>query len=142
MRLCCLQSRMLSPKLLVDSAVADSAISNISNKERLRVVCPYTGCDKVFASRGHWQRHEQSVHCGIRVPCCVPGCERSFTRTDKMREHVRRAHSGGATAAAAAAAAVAEDDGGVGHSAPSDSLINAVMSSLWAVDGTDRLHQL
>lgn len=131
---------MMSPKLLVDSAGADSAVSNSSNKERLRVVCPYTGCDKVFASRGHWQRHEQSVHCGIRVPCCVPGCERSFTRTDKMREHVRRVHSGGATAAAAGA--VADEEGDVGHSAPSDSLINAVISSLWAVDGADRLHQL
>jgi hypothetical protein len=62
-----------------------------STAEGSRVVCDL--CETTFQRsaelRRHMQKHEEPAHA-----CEVMGCNRSFYRMDKLRDHVRQAHKG------------------------------------------------
>lgn len=48
-------------------------------------------CGKKFHRTSDLRRHERS-HAGPDRLCRIAGCERAFTRADKLREHYRQAH--------------------------------------------------
>lgn len=50
--------------------------------------CPH--CDRVFKStKSNLTRHIQSIHIKKQYHCSVRGCQTSFTRIDKLKEHTK-----------------------------------------------------
>ena len=54
-----------------------------------------TGKQKKFKRQEHKKRHEKTVHekeTHVSHVCWVPQCERSFSRTDNLKSHLRNTH--------------------------------------------------
>jgi hypothetical protein len=60
------------------------------------LTCRYPECDQSgkgsFATRRDRDRHEKKHKPGVR--CTWEGCEKVFSRTDNMKDHVKRRHLG------------------------------------------------
>ncbi|CAK7210724.1 transcriptional repressor [Sporothrix curviconia] len=45
-------------------------------------------CDKTFTTSGHASRHAK-IHFAVKtIPCSFEGCQKMFTRTDNMKQHL------------------------------------------------------
>lgn len=58
-------------------------------------VCHFPGCrrdSKPFKHKGDLTRHRKQHDGGSRVSCTAQGCRYSFTRNDKLLDHVHRGH--------------------------------------------------
>lgn len=67
-------------------------IGDRAAKEDVRLVCDHTKCSKTFKRRGDLVRH-QKLHAGLRgFPCTAQECGFSFTRNDKLHDHIRAGH--------------------------------------------------
>ncbi|KAB8261457.1 hypothetical protein BDV32DRAFT_137319 [Aspergillus pseudonomiae] len=55
-----------------------------------RFYCRHQGCSASYRRQEHRTRHE-SQHSGTRTASC-PFCDRSFSRSDTLRRHIRRDH--------------------------------------------------
>ncbi|CAG7849249.1 SubName: Full=Uncharacterized protein {ECO:0000313/EMBL:CCA67970.1} [Serendipita indica DSM 11827] len=51
--------------------------------------CPF--CSSVFKKVGHLNRHTLK-HTGTRFQCEYPGCDKTFSRLDNMRTHMKNMH--------------------------------------------------
>lgn len=57
--------------------------------EEAMIPCPF--CPAVFKKVGHLNRHTLK-HTGTRFACQVPGCDKTFSRLDNMRTHMKNMH--------------------------------------------------
>ena len=54
---------------------------------------PCLNCDETFKRLLDWTRHAHELHeSACRQVCRHPGCDRSFSRADKLRDHYRMKH--------------------------------------------------
>ncbi|KAG8813928.1 hypothetical protein FRC17_001376 [Serendipita sp. 399] len=61
----------------------------IVGAEEATFPCPF--CPAVFRKVGHLNRHTLK-HTGTRFACEVAGCEKTFSRLDNMRTHMKNMH--------------------------------------------------
>lgn len=54
---------------------------------------PCSNCAQTFSRHADLRRHRRT-HFPPQIHCPYPGCNKSFTRKDKLNEHWRRKHSG------------------------------------------------
>ncbi|KAF2821729.1 hypothetical protein CC86DRAFT_99909 [Ophiobolus disseminans] len=71
-----------------DPSPANSNVDSSTVEDR-RLECDL--CESTFLRLADLRRHEQK-HEDPAYRCSVPGCDRSFYRIDKLRDHVRQAH--------------------------------------------------
>ncbi|PYI03991.1 hypothetical protein BO78DRAFT_388941 [Aspergillus sclerotiicarbonarius CBS 121057] len=62
-----------------------------SRASQHRFRCHFSGCTSSFQRKEHLNRHE-SQHTGALARAC-PYCDRTFSRSDSLRRHIRRDHS-------------------------------------------------
>jgi len=57
-------------------------------------MCPVSGCARPqFPRSADVKRHINSVHLNRRVyRCSAAGCDKAYTRGDKLTAHIRRAN--------------------------------------------------
>ncbi|KAG8758959.1 hypothetical protein FRC14_007009 [Serendipita sp. 396] len=66
-----------------------SAAAGTAGLEEASFPCPF--CPAVFRKVGHLNRHTLK-HTGTRFACEIPGCEKTFSRLDNMRTHMKNMH--------------------------------------------------
>ena len=55
--------------------------------------CPHLACSVRFTRKADTLRHFNAVHKQNGIVCPIPGCNRLFSRPDKLLEHRRKHHS-------------------------------------------------
>jgi hypothetical protein len=59
-----------------------------------RLLCERLGCNSSFTRQRDLHRHVISRHVQLRsYKCAITGCDGTFSRLDKLREHQRRKHA-------------------------------------------------
>lgn len=67
-------------------------VQNMPEDDTPQFTCDFRGCTRSFASKGNLVRH-QKLHGGERkFPCPAQECRYSFTRKDKLIDHLRAGH--------------------------------------------------
>src|SRR5690242_20748761 len=75
-----------------DVMTSQQEIDDQAAKEDVRLACDHTKCSKTSKRRGDLVRH-QNLHAGLKgFPCTAQECGFSFTRNDKLHDHVRAGH--------------------------------------------------
>jgi len=78
------------------------SIPQASEQPPKRHACRYREeyrCSKTFTTSGHASRHAKIHTAEKAVPCDYPGCNKKFTRTDNMKQHLETHYKGRARSA-------------------------------------------
>jgi hypothetical protein len=78
------------------------SVPQASEQPPKRHACRYREeyrCSKTFTTSGHASRHAKIHTAEKAVPCDYPGCNKKFTRTDNMKQHLETHYKGRARSA-------------------------------------------
>lgn len=80
-------TKTASTKRTFESSIQVNNDAPVTEERPFR--CDEPDCKWKFKRRGHLKRH-MNIHKGTSLFCWILGCNRSFTRNDNLRAHIKR----------------------------------------------------